>query len=103
MFYLYFLYVVIVASECLKNISGVAHGMRVKNGWRRRSAAEELVCKPDELGCSSLTEQVPSDVKAVPAKPNERAGEATQLVSLYADRTKVLPEPGDGVGAWEGR
>jgi hypothetical protein len=75
----------------------------VKNGGQRGSAVEALACKPDALGCSSLTERVPSDVEAVPAKPNERAGEATQLVSFYVDRTKVLSEPGDGVGAWEGR
>jgi hypothetical protein len=32
----FFLYVATVAFECFKSRSGVAHGMRVENGWQRR-------------------------------------------------------------------
>jgi hypothetical protein len=62
------LYVAIVASECLKSRLSVAYGMRVGSDWRRGPAAGVLACKPDALGRSSLTERVPFNVEAVPAR-----------------------------------
>jgi hypothetical protein len=51
-FHLPSLYVVTVASGCIKSRSGVAHEMRVGSDWRRGPAARALAHKPNTLGCS---------------------------------------------------